>query len=222
MSSVIPWSYSSLTAYETCPRRFKITKIDKLIREPQTEATIHGNEVHKALEDAVSGEKMLASKYTNYAPLVKKLRAARGRKLVETKFALTNTLRPTEFSAKDAWVRGVIDLAIIQPTSAVILDYKTGKVKVDHDQLKLFAATTFAMHPYLERVKTGYLWLAYNKTDTADFSKSDAPGIWQEFLPRVKRMETSVSTDEFLPRPSGLCKNWCPVGKTLCEFCGKD
>ena len=47
------WSYSSLNAWEQCPRRYHLTRIAKVISEPQTEATLHGNEVHKALENAV-------------------------------------------------------------------------------------------------------------------------------------------------------------------------
>ena len=44
------WSYSALTAFETCPRRFELTRVTRQVKEPQTEATIWGNEVHKALE----------------------------------------------------------------------------------------------------------------------------------------------------------------------------
>lgn len=219
--SVLPWSYSSLTAFETCPRRFKITKIDKLIREPQTEATLHGNEVHKALELAVAGTKPLAEKYAPYSSMVNKLLAAPGTKKTESKFALTSAFAPTEFFAPNAWVRGVIDLAILNPKSALILDYKTGKPKPDHDQLRLFAATTFAQHPYLKRVTTGYLWLAYNRLDKDTFTRHDIPGIWKDFLPRVQRIMRAEETSEFPPRPSGLCGSWCPVGKSLCNFCGK-
>ena len=219
-NKVLPWSYSSLTAFETCPRRYHITRIAKLVKEPQTTATIHGNEVHKALEDAVSGKAKLAPKYADYSGIVERIREAKGKKLVEQKFALTSSFKPTDFFAPNAWVRGVVDVAIINPTSAVVLDYKTGKVKLDQDQLKLFAATTFALHPYVETVKTGYVWLAFNRIDTKDFSRLDCPSVWDSFLPRVKRLTHALEQDEFLPKPSGLCKSWCPVGKSLCEFCG--
>ena len=45
-----PWSYSALTSYETCPKRYQLTRVTKQVTEPQTEATRWGNEVHKALE----------------------------------------------------------------------------------------------------------------------------------------------------------------------------
>ena len=220
MSKVLPWSFSSLNAYEQCPRRYNITRIQKLLKEPQTESTLHGNEVHKALELGLKGEQVLPKKYAQWEPLVQRIRKAPGKKLVEYKFALTKGFRATEFFAKDAWVRGVIDAAVLGVKTATVLDWKTGKPKFDTDQLKLFAGVTLAAYPYLESVNTGYVWLAHNRVDNKIFTKADVPGIWQEFIPRVQRMERSLEKDDWPPKPSGLCKSWCPVGRKLCEFCG--
>ncbi len=222
MAGVLPWSYSSLQAYETCPRRYYLTRIAKAIKEPQSEAMLWGNQVHKALETAVGEGKALAPNFVQYQPIVDKLRASDGRKFTEQRFGLTPSLKPTEFFGKDVWFRGVLDLTVIKTKIGMVLDYKTGSVKTDGDQLKLFAAATFAQHPYLETVKTGYVWLAHDKITTKDFTKADVPIIWQEFIPRIKRMEKAQDDDKWLPNPSGLCKAWCPVGKNNCEFCGKD
>jgi len=219
---ILPWSYSSLTAFETCPRRFKATRITKEAHEAQTDATTHGNEVHKAIELHMKNTAYLPEKYASYLPLVEKVRRTPGNKLVEFKFALTQAFKPTEFFARDAWCRGVIDFAVVQPESAVVLDWKTGKVKDDHDQLKMFAATTFANHPYLKKVKTGYVWLAHNVLTSETFEKTDTPGIWQEFLPRVQRMIHAADKDDFPPKPSGLCTSWCPLTRKQCEFSGRN
>lgn len=222
MPNVVPWSYSSLQAYETCPRRYKITKIDKLVTEPQTQATMWGNEVHKALELAGKGEQPLPERFKEYQPIVMRLQKSAGKKLFEYKFGLNKSLKPTTFFGKDVWVRGVIDVGLIGTKTGVILDHKTGKPKTDGDQLKLFAGVAFSAFPHLEKVHTGYLWLAHNKVDQATFTKADAPNIWGEFAMRVRRMEISQEKDDFPPKPSGLCREWCPVGRKLCEFCGKD
>ena len=541
MANVVPWSYSSLTAFETCPKRFQLTRLLKKVVEPSSEAMTHGNEVHKALELATLGEKPLADKYKQYQPLVQMLRSRPGKRLVEYKFGLTKGFQPTTFFAKDVWVRGVIDYALVQPAIAFVLDHKglpldtklptptgwttigdvkvgdfvfgrdgkpcrvtakstvhnrkcyqvrfddgtgvvcddehlwpvngavldtetiasslvkygqkwrtvpiasalelpdmllpidpyvlgcwlgdgkhtsgeickpdgefwenikacgfevseytqkdrcrsgtvrglrtllrenkllgnkhipesyfrasyaqrlallrglydsdgsanhtrkscvfascdkelaaqvehllrtlgqrphnaemraygfgkettvwqvsfrpqniqpftltrkavkvkaewgpgnsnrrvfvsvdevpavdtqcisvdssdqtylcteeylvthnTGKPKPDHDQLKLFAGVTFAAFPYVEKVHTGYLWLAYNKMDSQVFTKEDLPGIWGDFGSRVQRMEHAFQTDNFPPKPSGLCRAWCPVPRSLCEFSGRN
>lgn len=221
MANVLPWSYSSLTAFETCPKRFQLTRLTKTIVEPQTSATIHGNEVHKALELHLLGKAYLPEKYAAYLPLAESVKQKPGKRLVEHKFGLTDAYRPTEFFGKDVWFRGVIDVGVIGTKTGALLDWKTGKPKMDGDQLKLFAAAGFAAFPYLERIKTGYIWLAHNKMDSKDFVRDDVPGIWQEFTPRVIRMVNALDQDKFLPRPSGLCKAWCPVPRSMCEFSGK-
>lgn len=220
--NVLPWSYSTLQAFETCPRRFYLTRISKQVSEPQHAASMWGNEVHKALEKAVKGEEPLPTRFKEYASIVTRVRQTPGKKLCEQKFGITASFRPTDFFAKDVWFRGVIDLNVIGTKKAATLDYKTGKIKTDGDQLKLFAAATFTHFPYLEEVTTGYLWLKDDKLTPATFTKDDIPVIWQEFLPRVNRMEQAQKNDVWMPRPSGLCREYCPVGKKLCDFCGKD
>ena len=218
--NALPWSYSSLDAYTTCPKRYFLTKIVKIVKEPQTEATIHGNEVHKALENYVGGAAPLADKYESYRDAANKIKAATGKKLLEYKFGLTRGLKPTEFFAKDVWVRGVLDVCIVRPKEAIVLDWKTGKRKADGDQLRLFAGAALSLWPYVEKVKTGYIWLKTGEMDTQEFSRDDKTEIFQDFAARVHRLETSEKSDNWPARPSGLCRNWCPVGKNNCEHCG--
>ena len=69
-----PWSYSMLTSWESCPRRHYLTRVAKVVVEPQTEATTHGNAVHKALEVSVRDALPLDRKYKQYEPLVETIR----------------------------------------------------------------------------------------------------------------------------------------------------
>jgi CRISPR/Cas system-associated exonuclease Cas4 (RecB family) len=218
--SPLPWSYSSLSAYETCPKRFYLTRITKQVKEPQTAATLHGNEVHKALERYVGGSAGLPEKYDAYRPLADKIRMSPGKKLLEYKFGLTKRLTPTEFFGKDVWVRGVLDVGIVQGDKAIVLDYKTGKRKLDGDQLRLFAGVAMSLWPSAKQVKTGYIWLQSDEMDTEVFTPDQKPAIFQDFAARVHRLESSEKNDDWPARPSGLCKNWCPVGKALCDHCG--
>lgn len=217
----VAWSYSYLQAFETCPKRFYHTKIAKDVIEPQTEALTHGNEVHKALELAVAENRPLPEKYKTYIPIVEAVKASPGIKKAEMKFGLTKSFAPTTFFAKDVWVRGVLDFTAINGKSATVLDWKTGKPKTDGDQMKLFAGATFALYPSVEKVKTGYVWLAHNKVDAETYTRDDIPAIWNEFIPRVERVEYAIKNSVFNPNPSGLCRAWCPVPRSKCEFSGK-
>jgi len=216
-----PWSYSALTAFETCPRRFQLTRVTKQVAEKQTEATIWGNKVHKALEDFANGKKPLPPEIEQYGRYVKKILSYEGKRVVEERVALTKDFRQTTWMAKDVWVRGIIDIGVVGSDTAYLLDWKTGKHRPDNDQLKLFAALAFAMYPWVNKVVTGFIWLKVSKFDKEMFTREQLPEIWNEFLPRLSRVAVAYDEDKWLPKPSGLCKNWCPVGQSLCEFCGK-
>ena len=98
MSSMPPWSHSTLTAYETCPRRYYLTKVTREIKEPQTEATTWGNEVHKALEERARDGKPLPVAIKNYEPLVNSITSMDGQKLVEERMAIDKNLKPTQWT----------------------------------------------------------------------------------------------------------------------------
>lgn len=223
MSKVVPWSYTSLTSFETCPRRFYLTRVTKEVKEPQSQAMLHGNEVHKALENSLRDGTPLPDKYAKHQPIIDRLAAKKGQRLIEHKVALTKGFKETTFFSKDCWVRGVVDVGIVGVESAVIFDYKTGKPKSDPSQLKLFAGMAMSAFPKIEEVTVGFMWLAHNRMgseDVAKYTRSDLPEIWGEFSARVSRMEHAEKENRFVPKPSGLCREWCPVGKKLCEFCG--
>lgn len=214
-----PWSYSGLTAFETCPRRFYLTKVARKVKEPPTEATIWGNKVHKALEERAKGTKALPKDMRHYEKYTKKILNRDGKKIVEAKLAVTAKMRPTDFFAKDAWCRGIVDLGIVNDEAALLLDWKTGKRKPGSDQLKLMACLGFAHYPWIDRVVTGFIWLKEKKFDRDEFHREQLPEMWSDFMPRVDRLSRAYEEDKWVPRPSGLCKNWCPVGDH-CEFCG--
>lgn len=216
----IPWSYSMLTAFEQCPLKFKLTKVTKEVTEDFGPEAGVGIKVHKALELAALGQQALPPDLQQHQGVVDKIRATPGQKLYEYKFGLTQNLQPTTFFASDVWVRGALDVCIVRPKVAVILDYKTGKRKLDIDQLKLFAGAAFALFPHIEKAKTGYIWLKENKPDQDTFTRESSPAIWQEFAMRVHRLEHAVANDKFPPNPSGLCKKHCPVGRHRCDHCG--
>ena len=206
----MPWSYSSLTAYETCPRRYYHTRVAKDIVEPETQALTWGNAVHKALELRAKEDKPLPTGMEHWEPLVAKILAAGGEVFTEKQIALTKNFTPCDWFADDVWVRGVVDIGVVRGPLLVALDYKTGKPKHDSDQLQLFAALLMAVYPECDTVKTGFLWLKTNGVDQARFERGDLPNIWNKFLPRVKALEEAHRTTTWPVRPSGLCRNWCP------------
>ena len=220
MQTMPAWSYSSLTNFETCPRKYYLTKVAKKVIEPMNEAAKHGDEVHKALEVSVIKQTPMPDKYKEWQPIAMKLQSAKGKKSAELKLAVNKSFNPVGWYDKTAWCRGIVDVVVESGDKALALDYKTGKRKPDSTQLQLFAALLFHNKPYLETVNTGFVWLQSRTVDKELFHRHQLGNIWQEFAPRVQRMQVAYEKDKWVPSPSGLCRKHCPVGKANCEFCG--
>jgi len=219
----ITWSYSSLALYQQCPKKYYHLKVAKDIKEELGEAIIFGNEIHKIAEEYVSKDKPIPEKYRGIEPALKALKDMEGEKLCENKLGLTIDFEPCGFFDKKVWWRGVADIIILQGDTILTVDYKTGKPTPDSAQLRLTAAMTFAHKPYIDKVVNAFLWLKIKDEPptTEVITRDEVSTIWQEFAPRVQRLEYAVAENKFPPRPSGLCRKWCPVGKTLCEHCGE-
>ena len=215
-----PWSYSALSAFETCPRRYQLTRVTKEVIERQHEASIWGNKVHKHLENYANKKAQLPEEIKKYAKYVDKIFTYEGKRIVEQRMAIDNNFKPTKWMAKNVWCRGIIDIGVVGSEKAYLLDWKTGKRKPNSDQLMLFAALAFIHYPWIEKAVCGFVWLKDYRFDKEVYTKEQIQDIWGEFLPRVERLEIAFKEDKWQAKPSGLCKNWCPVGKKLCDFCG--
>lgn len=215
--TIPPWSYSSLTKYETCPRQYWLTRVAKKVVEKQTEATLWGNQVHGALEARVKDKTPLPGPMQKWEPLAAMF-DGKPKVFTETRFSLTRNLTKTKWNVADTWCRGIVDIGCESKEKGFLGDWKTGKVKHDSSQLKLFAAMFMQYKPYIEVVDTGFVWLADNKMTKETFTRKDLPEIWEDFISRSLRLEHSYKTDKWLPKPSGLCQGWCPAGRENCEF----
>ena len=178
-----------------------------------------GNAVHEGLEAYLKGEADLPEnleQYRDYAQQIQ-CRVPPGRMLVEQELALNTKVQPCEWNAPDVWCRGIVDVLILYPNgNAVVIDHKTGKVKPDSKQLKLFALLVFAHYPEVNYCGTEFAWLAHDKSTVEGYYRAREADLWKEFLPDLTRYKVAYKAEVFNPRPSGLCYGWCPV--TDCEF----
>jgi hypothetical protein len=213
MSLPNAWTYSSLEKFETCPRQYYHVRVKRDVKEPPTDATKWGEEVHTAMEHRVLNGTPLPEGMTQWEPLANKIEKLPGVKLCEQQMALDINFQPTDW--KNSWTRGIADVLVVHGNNAVVLDHKTGKRKLT-DQLALYAGYTFAYYPEVSTVTTGFIWLKDKKVDKEQFKREDVPAIWAKFLPKVRKLESAYDRDAWPCRPSGLCKGWCPVKQ--CEF----
>lgn len=210
------WSYSSLKQYQNCPKQYYEIKVAQNYEVIPSEQMIYGTEVHKALEDYVKDGKELAVNYLRFKPAVDSLKAIPGTKYAEYEMALYEDLTPCDFSDGKRWVRGIVDLLIVDNDYAFIVDYKTGSNKYpDPKQLRLMSLMTFAHFPKVNKIKAGLLFVMHGSFITEEYERKDIEASWEKFKGPLTRLEMSYKEDSWPPNPTPLCK-YCPVKS--CDF----
>lgn len=213
---MIQWSYSSLKEYTNCPKQYFHTKVAKDYTKSVTREMLYGNEVHKALEDYVRDGTPLAKNYERYQAALDALLDIPGIRYPEYKMGLLPDKSGCEFNNKERWVRGIVDLLIVDNSDAYIIDYKTGSNKYpDPKQLKLMALMTFAHFPNVNNIKAGLLFITKNAFVPEAYTRNDVDKLWNTFTPDLERLGLSYENDTWPPNPTGLC-GWCPVDS--CKF----
>jgi len=206
----LPWSYSALSTFEQCPKKFYHLKVAKDVKEEQSEAQTDGQYIHQALFNRVCKGEPLPLPLRHHEDMAAKFANTPGEKHGEMRLALNKALQPVDFFAKDVWVRAVLDLIISRPPVAIVVDWKTGKIKEDFSQLKLTAFILAQTMPEIEQFKLAYVWLRDKHISMLDVYKGNLIATWNEFLPRVQAMQKANKTTSFPAKPGPLC-GWCPV-----------
>lgn len=209
----LPWSHTALSDYLNCPRQYHHKRVLKDVEDPPGEAALWGDTVHKGFETYLTGGE-LPENLEQYRGYLDKLRSRKhdpGKQFVEVQYAINTRMEPCGWFDKDVWCRGILDFMTIRGSQAVVLDHKTGKRKPNSRQLKLFALLVFIHHPEVDEVLSKFAWLKTGTVDTEIYFRRQVDELWGEFTADLARYAHSFKTDTWNPRPSGLCRGWCPV-----------
>lgn len=221
MSSNYTWSYSSISLFQQCPRKYYRLRVVKDIVEPPQQHLIYGTEVHQAAEDYVCADKSLDPRYAFMKPVLDALKAAPGEKHCEYEMGLTKDFQPCGFKDPNVWFRGIADLLIIDGDKAHLVDYKTSKSSqyADRKQLELLALLTFKHFPKIKSIKAGLVFVVAEDLVKATFTDDVQETAWAKWLPEIQRLEKAMETDVWNAVPNFTCRKFCPV--TDCEHNGK-
>lgn len=211
-------SYSSIKLYEQCPLRYYRQRVLKDVVDEGGEASKHGERIHEFLEKRLAENAELPQEAIRYEPLCKSVEklSTDAQLHIEKELVLTDELKPTGWWDADAWLRSKLDVLVVRDTTAVVMDWKTGKRRVDFFQLKLFAAQVFKHYPEVNTVKTTLVWLKDMKMDTETYEREQANKIWENILSRITQIYKSLDHDNWPAKPSGLCR-YCPA-RHDCDF----
>ncbi|MGZ3672904.1 MAG: hypothetical protein ACXVCO_01220 [Ktedonobacterales bacterium] len=213
------WSYSRLKNYEACPKKHFEVDLQRNFKEEESEALLHGNITHDQAAKRIAKNIPLPAGQDFLEGWCQKIVGDGSVPiLTEQKLAITKEFAPCEWFAKNAWYRGVADVAKITGPVALAVDWKTGKILEDSVQLGLMAACLFAHHPDVQVIRTHFVWLKDEADSRQDFKRSEMPKFWRDLWPRIDSLENAFITTTYPAKSSGLCKRHCPV--LSCGFHG--
>lgn len=207
-------SYSAIKDFENCPRKYHEVRILKKFKSAETQATLYGTEVHKALEEFLMEGKDLPEKFYQFLPYVTPLAKVNGEIKCELKMGIRKDFTPCGFFDKDVWFRGVPDYLALNRDKGVarVGDWKTGKSSryADTGQLELMAAMVMSHYPEINKVKGALLFIVAGDVIKADYDRSQFADIMSRWAGRASMIETALESGVWNPKSSPLC-GFCPV-----------
>jgi hypothetical protein len=215
------WSYSSLKTFQQCPKKYYHLKVAKDIKDDGSEATIYGQEIHKAAEDFVKDGTPIPEKFAFIKPVVEALNRIEGEKHTEIQLGVANNngkLAPCGFFDKGVWYRGIADLLIINGDEGFLVDYKSSKNAkyADLKQLDLLAAAVFLHYPEVTKLKSALLFVVSNEFVNKEHNSQHKLAYFEHVRYDLERLETAMKTGVWNAVSGPLC-GWCPV-KTCHNF----
>lgn len=219
-------SFSKFECFKRCPMDFKAKYIDK-IPQIKSEACARGISIHEAIASKKSNtpQTRYARKFTKKISRKEYKNIARPDELAldvcEAHVAITRNkagkIFVVPFLSPSAYFRGILDLlvvyynnataAMLEPTRATIIDWKTGKSKGNRKQLLAYV--------YLA---SKLLYLDPSKIE-AQFCYVDKEKMSKKYvftLKECQNFETSMIADMEM---INTCTDWNPRKNHFCNWC---
>ena len=209
-------SHTFLDTFERCPKQAWHTYIAKDLPFVETEQMKWGTRVHTALERRVRAKTPLPEGMEPYEKFAAAL--DRYKCHVETKLGMTVNGRGCGFFENNVWCRGKVDVAVVNPPTCLILDWKTGKPREDAAELERFAYMIRANNDEPKIFLGHYVWLKdgrIGELHTLDPDRRLASD--KRLMEQVEALQ--MRGDPWPAHENGLCKQWCDV--VSCQFNGR-
>jgi hypothetical protein len=211
----ITWSYSSLKTFEQCPKKYYHLRVLKDVKDEGSEATIYGQEVHKAAEEYIKDGVPIPKKFEFLQDVCDAFKIIEGEKHCELKMGVRRTptgYEPCGFFDQDVWWRGVADLVIINGKLAFSIDYKTSKNAkyADLKQLDVVAAALFTHFPQIEKIKSGLVFVVSGEFIHKEHSADLRDSYFASFDDNLDRLAAAQETGVWNANTGPLCR-FCPV-----------
>lgn len=203
------YTFTNLNTYDSvCPHQFYRRYIVKDIPYVESEAMRHGNDVHKAMELRIGSGKPLPPDFAHWEPFAAPF-DGRGAKC-ELKLGMTKEGKACDFFAKNVWLRGKLDVVVMNGEKAYLNDWKTGNGKYENRfELDVGALLLQAARPQVKTIKGQYTWLKDNRPGKV-YDLSCTVLATKQVDGIVKAIERDRVSGQFEKRKGPLCA-YCDV-----------
>ena len=202
----LTFSFTMLHTYDNiCPYQAAQRYVYKNIPFQETEAMRWGNHVHKAMENRIRKGTPLPDNCAKYEPFAAALLPHNPE--AEQQLAVDEAGRPSHYFNGNPYLRGKLDINIVNGDTAVLVDFKTGRKREYPFELSVQAVLLHARYPNLKKIVGHYLWLADMQMGQ-QHDVSDTARTWQ----RIKQIGASIAHD----KKQGV---WEKREGKLCDYC---
>lgn len=230
------WSYSKYKDYKACPRMAFLKYLN-----PETKKmddgnlyTERGERIHKGAEDYINGtRRTLPKELKHFAEDFKHLRKIRKHVLTEKQGVMKENFREIipnfDFDKAKWWgpdspwffCKLDIEYRVPEdPSNAVIVDVKTGKIReAEHEeQLEIYALYVFVKYPDVDTVDSG-MWYA-DENDELERRYTREEDFKRLLKKWTKAPKALLADEKFAPKPStGFPCSFCKFAKGRSGHC---
>jgi hypothetical protein len=210
-----PFSFSSITTFEKCPKKYHHTKVLKDFEDKSGPEANYGTDFHAAAEHFTRDDVPMPGRFRAMEPMVKHLKALPGDKYAELKVGVKivdGEFVPCDFDDPDAWYRGIIDLLVVNKTAGRMVDWKTGKnsAYADMRQMDMLAGAVFVLFPELVTISSALIYVVADDLIPKRHDRERLATYLGVFNEQLMNLTVAHQTGVWNPKPSPLCP-WCPV-----------
>jgi len=223
----IALSWSRISNYRQCPRQFEAKYISKIWPdESNNPAFEKGNRIHKQLEEYIlfkkgkGAEPVVGREAKTAIPLINDYFEKYEADNIDAEMQLaldfdwneTSWYGPTDIVK----FRGIIDMVILEGDTAIVIDWKSGKVRPYEDekgQLHLTASYIFELYPHVETIEIAYIFVEHKKRIKVDFKRSEHKANKASFDLEYAQINED---EEFAAKKNTYCF-FCSI-KEDCEY----
>jgi CRISPR/Cas system-associated exonuclease Cas4 (RecB family) len=229
-----PYSFSKVSLYNNCNRKFKYKYIDRIKVKTDTYHLEKGNYVHEVLEHLRTGGEVDVSKYNLTAEQIAEidvlidtfvqsefsktfLYPKTDHVFTEIKFGIDTKLEVSDYDYRDKNLLylGAVDQVNFYSDSLHVIDWKTGKVRNYTEQLRHYAMWALTQFPNVEKVITSYVFIEHNQSIDVIVTREELKKIHLELLSNIQTIETD---EQFFRKETPLC-DYCEYGHHHSNIC---